>query len=135
MKTCEFPSCPTVLLVEDEPIIRELIAIALEDLGAAVTSVETAQEGLEITSRSAFSMLLTDVRTPGAVNGLELAYQVGQSQPDTRIVVMSGYHDPSSCALPSGAIFLPKPWTLDHFIGVISDQLARSASLRAQPAA
>lgn len=133
MKVCELPRCPTVLLVEDEPIIRELIAIALEDLGATVTSVETAQEGLEMTSHSSFSMLLTDVRTPGTVDGLELARQVGRQQPDTRIVVMSGYHDPSSQALPLGAVFLPKPWTLDHFIGVVSDQLSRSVKPLAQP--
>ncbi|MBV4491233.1 response regulator [Pseudomonas oryzicola] len=126
---------PTILLVEDEPILRELLTCALEDLGATVFPVGTAEEGRRLSLRQAFSLLLTDVRTPGPLNGLALAQELHDRQPATRIIVMSGYHDAASTTLPPGAVFLPKPWALDQLLAVIGDQLGKVKPPSVRPAA
>jgi len=126
---------PSILLVEDEPIIRELIACALEDLGARVTAVETAAAGLRVLEEQRFALLLTDVRTPGPLNGLELAQIAARNYPQTKLIVTSGYHEAIGQALPKGATFLPKPWALEQLFQAIADQLAETQLPGMQPAA
>ncbi|MGS7251030.1 response regulator [Pseudomonas anuradhapurensis] len=126
---------PTILLVEDEPILRELLTCALEDLSASVFPVGTAEEGRRLSLQQAFSLLLTDVRTPGPLNGLALAQEIHERQPATRIIVMSGYHEAASTTLPTGAVFLPKPWALDQLLAVIGDQLEKVKPPIVRPAA
>ncbi len=115
---------PTVLLIEDEPSLRELIVMALEDLGADVTAVATADEGAAMLSRQPWALLLTDVRTPGKLDGLELACLARQQTPGLNIVVMSGYHNKLASPLPPNVDFLPKPWSMQDFNTLIGDQLS-----------
>ncbi|MGY4527125.1 response regulator [Pseudomonas sp. UBA4617] len=136
MNTYESPAVyPTILLVEDEPILRELLTCALQELGASVFAVGTAEEGRRLSLQQAFSLLLTDVRTPGPLNGLALAQEIRERQPATRIIVMSGYHDAASTRLPTGAVFLPKPWSLDQLLAVIGEQLGEIEPPVVRPAA
>lgn len=116
---------PHILLVEDERMIRDLIVFALEDLGATVKAVETADEGLLALEQAPWSLLLTDVQTPGELDGLQLAWRAQAHSPGMGLVVMSGYHGGLNAPLPEGALFLPKPWSLDQFYQVIESQLAR----------
>ncbi|CAG8865731.1 Response regulator receiver protein CpdR [Pseudomonas fluorescens] len=124
---------PAILLVEDEPAIRELLVFALEDMGAIVEAVATADEGLTRLQEHPWALLLTDVQTPGRLDGLQLAWAAHEQTPHMRIVVMSGYHERMAAALPEHAVFLPKPWSLDAFYTTINAQLGCYASL--QPAA
>ncbi|HAB02109.1 MAG TPA: response regulator [Pseudomonas sp.] len=136
MKTFDLAKLrPAILLVEDEPIIRELLAYALEDLGAVVTQAETAAQGLQTLQTQSFALLLTDVRTPGSLNGLELAEIAAQQFPRMKLMVTSGYYDTIHQALPEGVKFLPKPWTLESLVGAIEELLAQPAGLAMQPAA
>ncbi|MGN8258440.1 response regulator [Pseudomonas sp. SMSB3] len=136
MKTFDLAKLrPAILLVEDEPIIRELLAYALEDLGAVVTQAETAAQGLQTLQTQSFALLLTDVRTPGSLNGLELAKIAAQQFPRMKLMVTSGYYDTIHQALPEGVKFLPKPWTLESLVGAIEELLAQPAGLAMQPAA
>lgn len=78
-ETHDFPSTASpVVLVEDELALREILTIMLEDLGAVVTSFATAAEGLAALSTHDWASVLTDVRTPGPVDGLALQPQPGQ---------------------------------------------------------
>ncbi|MDZ5605367.1 response regulator [Pseudomonas sp. RP23018S] len=121
---------PRILLVEDERMIRELIVFALEDLGATVKAVETADEGLAALEQAPWSLLLTDVQTPGMLDGMQLAWRAQSQAPELAVVVMSGYHDGFALPLPEGAVFLPKPWSIDQFYQVIEGQLARCSAVR-----
>nr|WP_314487011.1 response regulator [uncultured Pseudomonas sp.] len=121
---------PHILLVEDERMIRDLIVFALEDLGATVKAVETADEGFAALELAPWSLLLTDVQTPGELDGMQLAWRAQERSPGLGLVVMSGYHDGFNMPLPEGAVFLPKPWSIDQFYRVIEGQLARRTSLR-----
>ena len=99
----------TVLLVEDEPLIRLFIAELLEDAGFRVVEAANgveAQVVLEAGLR--VDVLLTDVDLPVG-NGYELAHKVHETWPETEILIMSGRQWPACGDLPPGAAFLAKP--------------------------
>lgn len=103
---------PLVLIVEDDPLILIHSRLVLEDAGFAALPVRDAGEALELLAeRSDIRALFTDVRMPGALDGLALARRVHAERPDVGIVVTSGSTEIAAGALPEGARFLPKPYT------------------------
>ena len=83
------PSAPRVLLVEDEPAVRDLLAQALGRNGFEVMIAANAEEALPLTRRP-FEILLSDVSLPG-MSGVHLARQVSREAPAVRVLLMSGY--------------------------------------------
>jgi Response regulator containing CheY-like receiver, AAA-type ATPase, and DNA-binding domains len=80
----------TVVLVDDEDLVRRLVARVLEREGYRVIALMTAEEALAILSRDeAIDLLLTDVTLPG-MNGVELARLTLGQQPDLKLICMSG---------------------------------------------
>jgi CheY-like chemotaxis protein len=106
----------TVLVVEDDPLVRK---VALRSLGAAgyrVMIASNGREALEIAADEnvAFDLLLTDVIMPG-LNGREVADGLRRTRPGLRVLYMSGYaHDIISKAgvLDSGIEVLRKPFSV-----------------------
>ena len=81
----------TVLLVDDEELIRMSTAAMLGDLGYAVTEASSAEAALEIVDRGlAPDLLLTDHLMPG-LSGTELAHRVAERSPATKALIISGY--------------------------------------------
>lgn len=106
-----------VLLVEDEPLIRDLALMMLESLGYKVSAARDPIEALRIIEdgRVRIDLLLSDIVMP-EMNGLELALKVRQISPEARLVFMSGYtsdHAQVQEILKSDAAFLPKPFSID----------------------
>lgn len=120
----------SVLLVEDEPALRELITMLLEDLGASVTALATADEGIAALKLHSWSLVITDVRTPGVATGLHLAWIARKELPDTAIIVSSGYHPEMDEALPQGSQFLQKPWSLERFFECVRPHLMQDVDQR-----
>lgn len=117
----------TVLLVEDEPLIRLFIADLLEESGFKVVEAANATEawvlleaGLEV------NVLLTDVDMPNGCNGFELAHRVHETQPETEILIMSGRRWPSEGDLPQGAAFLAKPCPNETIVSYVQSAAERS---------
>src|SRR5664280_1701119 len=80
----------TIVLVDDEDLVRRLVARVLEREGYRVIALMTAEEALAILSRDeAIDLLLTDVTLPG-MNGVELARLTLGQQPDLKLICMSG---------------------------------------------
>lgn len=118
------PTCaPNVLVVEDDSLIRELLVFYLEENGASVKAVATADEGLDQLMSQLWALMLIDVQTPGMLNGVDLAWIASLQRPRTRIVVMSGYFDFAGRALPDGAVFLTKPWPMTKLRDIIAKNL------------
>ena len=86
------PGAETILLVEDEPALRELIKIALVKNGFTVLDAASPVEALALSKQRATQMhlLLTDVVMPG-IDGPSLARQVQGERPDIKVLYMSGY--------------------------------------------
>lgn len=115
----------SILVVEDAPIIRALLIDALADTGALVRAVGTAEHGLAAIIEQSWSLLLTDVETPGSIDGVELAWLTSVKRPDTSIIVMSGRYDLMGRELPGGAQFLPKPWLLEDLMAAVGSHLPK----------
>jgi len=125
MDNKKHPAVHSVLIVEDEPAIRVMLEIMLEDMPVTVTAVATADEGLEELYRQHWHLIITDVQTPGSANGLHLARAARQHQPQVEVIVMSGYHNAMGLPLPPGVSFLAKPWTLTEFYTLVESHLAK----------
>jgi CheY-like chemotaxis protein len=105
------PRRPVVLLVEDELFVRMATADALEDAGYDVIETANAEAAREILAhRTDIQVLFTDVKMPGAIDGLELADLVRRRWPHMLIVVTSGHLKPENGSLPENAVFIPKPY-------------------------
>jgi two-component system cell cycle sensor histidine kinase/response regulator CckA len=106
----------SVLLVEDDDVVRAVVAEMLEELGYDVREAGGSDEALELDSDSdTVDILLTDVVMPG-LGGPELAAKLRKRRPGLRVLYMSGYTRPGFSAnetLGAGASFLQKPFTFD----------------------
>ena len=118
----------TVLLVEDEPQVAELIADALQTSGYTVLQAAHGTQALDIVRSHGqpIHLLLTDVIMPG-MNGRELADRVTGLRGDVRTLYMSGYSD--DAVLRNGVEaalvqFIPKPFGMDALRAKIRDVLA-----------
>ncbi|PWY45610.1 response regulator [Pseudomonas sp. RW405] len=88
-----------VLLIEDDPTLRDLLLEILEGFGSVVTAVGTADEGVELLQSRRWGLCITDVHTPGVTSGIELARSARKAFPNLGIIVMSGDHDQLEKAL------------------------------------
>jgi PAS domain S-box-containing protein len=105
----------TVLVAEDQQLVRELAAETLAGLGYQVLQAEDGASALDVAARHQghIDLLLTDVMMPG-VDGVELAQRLGVLRPDTRVLFTSGYTDDvldAHRAVLKEAAMLPKPFT------------------------
>ena len=105
------PLRPVVLLVEDEPFVRMATADALEDAGFEVIETANAHAAQEaLLHRTDIRVLFTDVRMPGSMNGLELAFLVRSRWPHISVVITSGHLEPDDGMLPREVVFIAKPY-------------------------
>jgi signal transduction histidine kinase/FixJ family two-component response regulator len=81
-----------ILLVDDEEDIRDVLAIALTDLGYRVTMAENGQEAIKAFETHPFSMVLTDIKMP-VMDGIELLKKIKQLSPGTEIIMITGHGD------------------------------------------
>ena len=112
-----------VLLVEDEDLVRTLVAEALRDEGFAVTEVCTGDEAAEVLAGpDGFDVVLTDVRMPGVLDGIDVAVRARQKDPSVPVLVASGYaHEVMQRLrlLNPAAVFIRKPYKLADVLDMI----------------
>jgi DNA-binding NtrC family response regulator len=104
------PFKPIALVVADDVLQRELVAVLLEECEMGVIECESAEGALRVLEKmgGCVSMIFTDVNLAGKIDGVELAYFVTQFYPNIHVIVTSGLALTKS--LPEGAMFMPKPW-------------------------
>jgi len=121
-------SPPTVLVVEDELLIRMCAACCLEDAGFEVieaADVEEAMQALE--TRGDVVLVFTDVNMPGPRDGLDLAWEVSRCRPEVAVIVTSGKATPREDQIPSGGRFLAKPYSPEVLAKIFAQALANGA--------
>ena len=108
----------TILVVEDEFLIRFDLSDALRELGYQVLEAANGDEGQEILlSGQRVDLIVTDVRMPGQVDGMELTRRSKHQAPDRPVIVCSA-HLSASDSYPADA-FLAKPYLTATLVGVI----------------
>lgn len=125
------PPC-LILVVEDEPNVRQFAVDALEGFGYRTLAAASGAEALEhLTQRSSdIDLVFTDVKMPGEMDGAELAFTVRSRWPTIGLVAVSGYFDPKVSRLPMGCAFLAKPYRLSELQLIIDQQLGFLGSVR-----
>ena len=116
----------TVLVVDDEEVIRRLAAEALRDDGYAVLEAADGEAALRILrSGKRIDLLVTDVGLPG-LNGRQLAEAARESRPGLPVLMITGYAGamPIDLVLPAGMQVLAKPFALEALTDSVSALLA-----------
>jgi DNA-binding response OmpR family regulator len=119
----------SILVVEDEPIIRMALADHIESEGFDVIesgSGELAKEILQ--AGKPIDLMVTDVQMPGWLDGIGLALWTRQNHPQIKIIIVSGATSeaPSLAALGSEGIIIPKPYSVEEIAGQIRRLLDES---------
>ncbi len=116
-----------VVLVEDEFLVRALMADVLTDAGFEVREAAHAGEALAIVQAgpAAVSLLFTDIHMPGTMDGLALVHHVHAHWPDIRLLVASGKARLGQADLPPGCHFLPKPYDLQSTVDRVREMTVR----------
>jgi CheY-like chemotaxis protein len=111
-----------VLLVEDEPLLREMMAEVLTDAGYEVTATCTGDEAaILIADGQGVDVLLTDVSMPGQIDGLGLAALAREVRPGLPVVLISGRPENEVAANRLGGpmAFLSKPYRLEALLDAV----------------
>jgi PAS domain S-box-containing protein len=84
----------TVLVVEDNPAVRQVAISTLHSLGFKVVEAETGDEAARVLkTKNEISLVLSDVRMPGELSGIDLARLIRHEQPDVQVLLTTGYFD------------------------------------------
>lgn len=127
----------TVLLVEDDPIVRTFTGLSLRTCGYTVIEAADGEIALEKWkgSEGRIDLLLSDMVMPRALTGWELARRMREDRPYLAVVLMSGYSSelPKAMAqVDSDVVFLQKPFDTDKLTAALRDALARGTHLVAK---
>ena len=117
---------PSILVVEDEALLRLVTVDVLEEAGYSVIEAETGEQEVNaIIGGAKIAGLVTDVQTPGDTDGFELARITRELYPKAAILVVSGRARPVAGDLLPGAKFLGKPYTAMAVLDALNDLIGR----------
>jgi DNA-binding NtrC family response regulator len=121
-----------ILVVDDDPDIREVLADRLEALGYRVLTAANGVEGLEVFERQVPHLVLLDIEMPG-MNGLEMLGEIRKREHDTAVIMITAYGTIERAveAMKDGAYdFIPKPFEPDHVALIVAKALERDTLKR-----
>lgn len=118
----------TILVVDDEPSVRMLVADILEELGYTVIEAADSASGLKVLQSGArIDLLISDVGLPGGMNGRQMADAARESRPGLKVLFITGYAENSVIGnghLQPGMQVLTKPFVVDTMAARVRDLMA-----------
>ncbi len=125
------PTPLPVLLIEDEPAVMAYVRATLERSGYAVVCTESGAEGLRLLESEKFLGVVSDMRTPGGVDGADVHAWLSRHRPDlaARIVFITGdiaNEDTVATLRKTGAPCVEKPFRVQQFISVIEKTMGKA---------
>jgi len=123
-----------ILVIDDEPNIREVLRIVLEDEGYNVREAATYSEAMQLLGKTAFDLVVCDIVLPDG-NGLDLVRSYHAGHPETKFIVVTAHNTPAQAltALRDGAVeYLSKPFDVDELKLVIGKRLRAPTAGAAQ---
>ena len=126
------PDREKILVVDDEPRIRDACKLVLDEQGFEVALAEDGDQGVEMIKNEHFDIILVDLMMPG-LSGLEVLAYVRNKHPHTVVIVITGYAtlEHSIEAMKKGAFdFIPKPFTPEQLRTVVDKALTYNRALQ-----
>ena len=119
---------PRVLVVEDELLIRILVADHLRDAGFTLVEAFNADEAIAIlTAGVPIDLVFTDVRMPGAADGMALLEFTTRTRPNVPVLITSGHLEPELAYAGGATLFVPKPCDPDALTLALRSALEAAA--------
>jgi CheY-like chemotaxis protein len=117
----------TVLVIDDEPIVRMLIVETVEEAGFTVLEADDGPSGLKILQSDArIDLLITDVGLPGGMNGRQVADAARVTRPDLKVLFVTGYAENAAIAngyLEPNMAVVTKPFVMADLARKISEMI------------
>jgi DNA-binding NtrC family response regulator len=120
-----------VLLIEDESAVMAYVRTALERYGYQVVCTESGAEGLRLLEQQDFLGVVSDMRTPGGVDGAGVHDWISRHRPDlaSRVVFITGdiaNEDTVATLRQTGAPCVEKPFLVQQFISVVEKTIGKA---------
>jgi CheY-like chemotaxis protein len=128
-----FPGAPTILVVEDQGVLREMERGILERYGFNVLEADSGRRAFDLwrAEGEKVDLLLTDFVLPRGITGVELAKRLLDSQPSLKIIFTTGRvlpHAEQTALAQMNARFLPKPFEQEELVQLVRDTLGMTES-------
>jgi len=125
------PALLPVLLIEDEPAVMAYVRAALERSGYTVVCTDSGAEGLQLLQYGEFLGVVSDMRTPGGVDGADVHAWLSHHRPELaeRIVFITGdiaNEDTAATLRKTGAPCVEKPFRVQQFIAVVEKTIGKA---------
>lgn len=118
-------SLSTILVVEDDEILRTCTANVVADAGFSPVQAANAAEAFAILeSRSDIALLFTDIQMPGSMDGLDLARTVHERWPAIKIILVSGRVELSERERPVNSRFSQKPFAIKQMLQGLQEMIS-----------
>ena len=120
-----------VLLIEDEPSIMALVSATLERNGYDVVCIESGAEALRLLEKGQYLGVVSDMRTPGGVDGAQVHSWISANRPDLadKIVIITGDYaneETVSTLRKIGALYLEKPFRVQDLIAAVEKTMGKA---------
>jgi CheY-like chemotaxis protein len=124
-------ACAPVLLIEDEPAVMALVRAVLEGHGYTVVTTESGAEALGLLADGDFHGVVSDMRTPGGVDGAQVYSWIAEHRPElaSRLVFITGdiaNEETAATLRRTGAPCVEKPFRVHDFITVIEKTMGKA---------
>jgi DNA-binding NtrC family response regulator len=124
-------ACLPVLLIEDEPAVMDFVRSVLERSGYTVVCAQSGADALRLLSNSEFHGVVSDMRTPGGVDGAQVHAWIAAHRPElaSKIVFITGdiaNEETAATLRRTGAPCLEKPFRVQQFIAVVEKTMGKA---------
>ncbi|MGA9308714.1 MAG: response regulator [Candidatus Sulfotelmatobacter sp.] len=120
-----------VLLIEDEPSIMALVSATLERNGYDVVCIESGAEALRLLEKGQFLGVVSDMRTPGGVDGAQVHTWISANRPDleNKVVIITGDYaneETVTTLRKIGVLYLEKPFRVQDLISAVEKTMGKA---------
>ena len=120
-----------ILLIEDEPSIMALVSATLERSGYQVACIESGAEALRLLEKGQYLGVVSDMRTPGGVDGAQVHTWISEHRPDLvdKVVIITGDYANEETVITLrkiGALYLEKPFRVQDLIAAVEKTMGKA---------
>ncbi len=120
-----------ILLIEDEPSIMALVSATLERNGYEVVCIESGAEAIRLLEKGKYLGVVSDMRTPGGVDGAQVHSWISANRPDLvdKVVIITGDYaneETVTTLRKIGALYLEKPFRVQDLISAVEKTMGKA---------